>query len=86
MQGLQPMQVVAMDNEVAVQNRLANALVGIRQQRTEGHGQMVIVDEFFALKIQFRHSLLLSPYASAHLHGTGVPVRRPELIKTRQLI
>ena len=50
------MQIVAVNNQVAVKRDWADTLVFVRHKRTEGHSQMMVVDKFLALEIQFGHS------------------------------
>ena len=45
-----------MNDQVAVQFRLPDAFFGMRHQRAEGHGEVMVVDEFLALEIQLGHS------------------------------
>ena len=51
------MEIVALDDEIAIQGWLADGLVRVRQQRAIRHREMVVIDEFFAFKVQFRHGL-----------------------------
>lgn len=50
-QRLQRVQVVAVDDEVAVQPRLADRFVGVRLQRPERHRKVMVVDKLLALEI-----------------------------------
>src|ERR1019366_3644704 len=61
-QSLQSVQVIPVNNKVAVQVRLADGLAGVHLKRTEWHGQMVVVNELFSLKVQLWH---ISPLAFA---------------------
>ena len=49
------MQIVAVDDEVAAEIRRADGFVRMPHQRPVGHGQVVVVDVFLALKKKFRH-------------------------------
>jgi hypothetical protein len=44
-------QVVAVNDQIAVKGHGADPLRFIRHKRTERHGQMVIIDKFFALEV-----------------------------------
>lgn len=53
-QRLKRVQIVALDDQVAIQPRRTNALVRMRHQRAVWHGQVMVVDKFLALEMQFR--------------------------------
>ena len=50
-------QVVAVDDQIAVEPRLAYRLLGVRRQRPERHREVMVVDELLALEDQFRHGV-----------------------------
>ncbi len=54
-QRFERMQIVAVNDEVAVKRDGANALFRVRLQRPKWHGQVVIVDKLLALEIQLTH-------------------------------
>jgi hypothetical protein len=49
-------EVVAVDDQVAVEGGRANALVRVHLQRPEGDRQVMVEDKFLALEDQFRHA------------------------------
>ena len=55
-QRLQRVQVVALHDQVPVQPRFANSLVGLHDQGPEGNRKVMVPDEFFALEHQFGHA------------------------------
>ena len=56
-QGFQGMKIIAVDNEVAVQIPVADGFVRLWHQRPKGDGQMMVVDEFFALEEKLHDDL-----------------------------
>ena len=54
------MQVIAVNDEVAVKGYGADPLALVRNKRAKRNGQMVIVDEFFALEVLARSLALFS--------------------------
>lgn len=54
--GLERVQVVAVNDQVAVQRRLADPLLRVRFERSEGDSQMMVPDELLALEIQLGHA------------------------------
>ncbi|WP_354537030.1 hypothetical protein [Roseovarius sp. MBR-6] len=49
------MQVIALNDQVAIQPGRANALVGVWVKGPKRHRKVMIPDEFLALEYQFRH-------------------------------
>jgi len=91
-QRLQGVQVVTMDNHVAVKGDRADAFVFMGRERAEGHRQMVIIDKLFALKTQLRHScpfllpsLIARDHSSSGCGSCGFPVYRSTLISPSRL-
>ena len=54
-QRLQRVQVVPVDNQVAVEPWIPDRFRGIRHQRPVWNGEVMIEDEFFTLEAEFRH-------------------------------
>ena len=54
-QRLERVQIVPVDDQIAIQRDRADPLRGVRHERPERHRKMMIVDEFLALEIQFGH-------------------------------
>lgn len=53
---LQRVQIVAVNDEIAVERNGADAFGFVGHKRTEGHRKMVVVDELFALEDQLSHA------------------------------
>jgi len=49
-------KVVAVNDEIAVEGNRANSLLGMRHERAERDGQMMVVNELFAFEAQFSHA------------------------------
>jgi hypothetical protein len=66
-------QLIAMNDQVAVERDGTDAFLRMRLQRTEGHRQMMVVDELFALEIQLRHVVCPHPNRSGIESAIGPP-------------
>ena len=79
-QRLERVQIVALDDQIAVQIDRPYAFVGMRLKRAERHAQMVVVDKFLALEGQFRHAPVLPNRATiktsmrTYSQGHGFPI------------
>lgn len=49
------MQIVAVNDQVAIEGNRTNSLIIVRDQRTEWYGKVVVVDEFLPLEVQLGH-------------------------------
>ena len=50
------MQIVALDDQIAIEPGLSDPLVRVHFQRAKWHGKVMIIDEFLALEIQLGHA------------------------------
>lgn len=54
-QRFQRVEIVAVNDEIAVERDRPNSFCPIGNQRTIGHGEVMVIDKFLALEIQFGH-------------------------------
>ena len=54
-ESLEGVEIVPVDDQVAIERWLADSLLGIHDQGPERDRQVVVVDEFLALEAQFTH-------------------------------
>lgn len=53
-------QVVPVNDKIPVESCFADGFIGIRHQGPMGNREIVVVDEFLTLEIQFRHKSIPS--------------------------
>jgi hypothetical protein len=71
----QGVEVVTVNDEIAVERNGADAFGFVGHERAEGHRQMMVVDKLFALETQLRHA---RPFVV-------IPVYRSTLISASRL-
>ena len=75
-QRLQRLQIVAVDDQIAVRALRLHRPLRIRDQRAVGHGQMVCVDMLLALEIQNRHGVTSARDGAAEHSGASTGPQR----------
>ena len=59
-ESLQGVEIVPMNDHVAIERRLTDSFLGVHDQGPERHRQMVVVNKLLALETQFTHALIIS--------------------------
>ena len=79
-QGLQGVQVVAVDDQVAVQVARTDAFGSVHHQRPVGHGEVVVVDVLFAFEDDFGHGGMGGDQGKAAIIGGHLDFNKKQLL------
>ena len=75
------MQIVTVNNQVAIERNGAYSLIFVQHKRAVGHSQMMVVDKFLTLEIQFgQFSSLIEILVLSQGFSWRTPVQFPQLM------